>query len=345
MEKKTTLLTDAKADLPPAPVASQAVDQPAESDDQPDLFLAAAPSPPAADVQFDDGTEHIDAGAKVEAAAAQGDLSPPSLEGDEKPEGTKTQRDEPLEPRPPAVDVRSIRAKRRHERTRRCADHPAQRQPEARRQADPPPPNRPAKSPTSRTAMRNTSGLKSARSARSPTRHTLASLTKLPFAFPIRGAPLPGINRHHSRRLLHPHEGDPATFQEVPRWFLVDVDHVPAPALTDPVRDPEGAVEYLIGLLPPELADISCWWQWSSSQSLPIPTAQDTTSLHLWYLSSVPLTEAQLMRWTLTHNLAAGTRLIDPAAHRTVQALYTAAPLFTGIPDPLPRSRRHPPRA
>ena len=36
-------------------------------------------------------------------------------------------------------------------------------------------------------------------------------------------------------------------------------------------------------------------------------------------------------------HLAAGTRLIDPAAHRTVQALYTAAPLFTGIPDPLPR--------
>ena len=33
-------LTDAKADLPPAPVASEAVDQPAESDDQPDLFLA-----------------------------------------------------------------------------------------------------------------------------------------------------------------------------------------------------------------------------------------------------------------------------------------------------------------
>jgi Primase C terminal 2 (PriCT-2)/Bifunctional DNA primase/polymerase, N-terminal len=82
-------LTDAKADLPPAPVASEAVDQPAESDDQPDLFLTDVPSAPVVD-----RTEQIDAGAKVEAAAAQGDPSPPSLEGDEKPEGTKTQRDE-----------------------------------------------------------------------------------------------------------------------------------------------------------------------------------------------------------------------------------------------------------
>lgn len=167
---------------------------------------------------------------------------------------------------------------------------------------------------------------------------TLAALTNLRFAFPIRGAPLPDINRHHARRLLHPDKGDPPTFHEVPRrWFMVDVDHIPAPALADPITDPEGAVEYVIGLLPPELADVSCFWQWSSSQSLPILGEQDTLSLHLWYFAAAALTGAELTRWTVAHNRAAATKLIDPAAHRAAQPLYTAAPLFSGMTDPLPR--------
>ena len=93
----------------------------------------------------------------------------------------------------------------------------------------------------------------------------------------------------------------------------------------------------MIGLLPPELADVSSFWQWSSSQSLPIPGEQETLSLHLWYFSALPLTGAELTRWAAAHNLSAGTKLIDPAAHRTVQPLYTAAPLFPGMSDPLPR--------
>jgi Primase C terminal 2 (PriCT-2)/Bifunctional DNA primase/polymerase, N-terminal len=82
-------LTDAKPEIPSAPVSDGVVDpqldEPAEPD-QPDLFLTDALSAPVAD-----RTEHIDAG---ESAAAHGDLSPPSIEGVEKPEETNRQRDE-----------------------------------------------------------------------------------------------------------------------------------------------------------------------------------------------------------------------------------------------------------
>ena len=96
----------------------------------------------------------------------------------------------------------------------------------------------------------------------------LERLTADKYAFVIRGEPLPGIDRRRTLRRALPDKktGEPATFDERSRhWLLVDVDAVPAPAITDPRTDPEDAVEYVIGLLPPELHDASCWWQWSSS--------------------------------------------------------------------------------
>ena len=93
-------------------------------------------------------------------------------------------------------------------------------------------------------------------------------LAASPSAFVIRGEPLPGIDHKHALRRALPDKktGEPATFAEKPRyWFLVDVDHLPMPAATDPRTEPEDAVEYVIGKLPPELHDASCWWQWSSS--------------------------------------------------------------------------------
>jgi hypothetical protein len=51
--------------------------------------------------------------------------------------------------------------------------------------------------------------------------HALAQLVDKPFDFVIRGAPLPGINRKHARRLLYPDKktGDAATFQRFFREF------------------------------------------------------------------------------------------------------------------------------
>lgn len=108
------------------------------------------------------------------------------------------------------------------------------------------------------------------------------------------------------------------------------------PVTIDPVSDPDGAIEHLIGLLPPELHDASCWWQFTSSQSL--PDCEDTLSARLWFWLLDPLDDAALTRWALSANKAFGGRLIDPSLYRAVQPHYVANPIFEdGMIDPLPR--------
>jgi hypothetical protein len=119
------------------------------------------------------------------------------------------------------------------------------------------------------------------------------------------------------------------------RWALVDVDEIPCPAATDPKSDPEGAVEYVIGLLPRECWDVSCWWQFSSSQSV---FSDATISMHLWFWLDAPLGGDELKRWAIAANQTAGYKLIDPALFSAVQAHYVAAPDFVPpLADPLPR--------
>jgi hypothetical protein len=165
----------------------------------------------------------------------------------------------------------------------------------------------------------------------------LTALTKEIFAFIIRGSPLANINRTHARRLLHrdPKTGDEPTFSAAPRrWFALDFDHIQAPALTDAATDPEAAIQHLIGLLPPEFHDASCFWQFTASQSL--PDYEGTLSARLWYWSEEPLSDAELTRWAAHVNRDG--KLIDPVLFRPVQATYIASPVFEeSLPDPLPR--------
>jgi hypothetical protein len=167
----------------------------------------------------------------------------------------------------------------------------------------------------------------------------LERLTQRPFAFVIRGAPLPGIDLKKARRLLHDDAatGDVATFTEAPRhWFAVDIDKVRCPVAIDPVSDPDGAIEHLIRLLPPELADASCWWQFTCSQSL--PGYENLLSARLWFWLRELLDSAALTRWSQSANKAAGGTLIDPSLYRAVQPHYVADPIFEdGMRDPLPR--------
>jgi hypothetical protein len=166
----------------------------------------------------------------------------------------------------------------------------------------------------------------------------LDKLTERPFAFVIRGEPVPGTDLDKTRRLVHPdpETGDPATFAEAERsWFAVDIDKARKPVAIDPVADPEGAIEHLIGLLPPEMHDASCWWQFTCSQCL--PGCEETLSARLWFWLFDPLDDASLTRWALSANKAFGSRLIDPSLYRAVQPHYVADPIFDGMPDPLPR--------
>jgi hypothetical protein len=166
----------------------------------------------------------------------------------------------------------------------------------------------------------------------------LGRLCRQHHAFVVRGEPLPGTDREKTRRLVHddPETGDCATFAPTPRhWFAVDIDKVTAPSLTDVAGDPDDAIDYLIGLLPPELRDASCWWQFTTSQGL--PGGEDALNARLWFWSRVPLDDAGLVRWAAAANKAAGRKLIDPVLYRPVQPHYVASPIFEGMSDPVPR--------
>jgi hypothetical protein len=166
----------------------------------------------------------------------------------------------------------------------------------------------------------------------------LDTLTERPHAFVIRGEPLPDTDLSKARRLLYPDldTGEAATFAPAARnWFGIDIDKVKKPVTIDPATDPEGAIEHLIGLLPHELHDASCWWQFTCSQSL--PGSEDSLSARLWFWSHDPLDDASLTRWALAANKLSGSRVIDPSLYRAVQPHYVAAPIFENLIDPLPR--------
>jgi hypothetical protein len=168
----------------------------------------------------------------------------------------------------------------------------------------------------------------------------LEYLARQPHAFVIRGAPLPDTNLHYTKRRFRPHGGEPATFGAAARrWFATDMDHIPAPAGTDPVADPSDAADYLRGLLPPEMHDTRCVCQFTSSQSLPRDDGMldnEYLSARLWFRNAVALSDADLKRWAAHHNQH--QRVIDPALYHAIQAHYTCAPIFEdGMTDPLPQ--------
>jgi hypothetical protein len=119
------------------------------------------------------------------------------------------------------------------------------------------------------------------------------------------------------------------------RWGMLDFDKVPAPSGTNLISDPEGAIEYLIGLLPEDFWDASCVWQLSSSAGM---NGEDFICAHLFYYFDREVTNTELNALVKQINSNAGHKLIDPAPFRTVQPHYTAAPLFDDdIPDPIQR--------
>jgi hypothetical protein len=127
--------------------------------------------------------------------------------------------------------------------------------------------------------------------------------------------------------------GDTAHFEEVPRhWAMFDFDKVSVSEWNDLYDDPESAVEDLIYRhLPKIFHDVTCVWQLSSGAATVDPEA--TLSLHLWFWLDRPMGQDEL---TLFHAVHAPT--VDRAVFRTVQPLYTAAPVFTAPHcDPLPR--------
>jgi hypothetical protein len=151
----------------------------------------------------------------------------------------------------------------------------------------------------------------------------------------VRGTPIQGIPVP-ARRLAHsdPDTGDPATLAPTPRRVLaIDMDGIDQGLAEDPAVDPEDAIEHLIGLLPDDFTEASCWWQFSSSQG----SKPGRLSARLWFILDRPITDEDLRRWANAVNRAAGRKLVDPALYNPAQPHYIAAPVLEGIDDPLPR--------
>ena len=145
----------------------------------------------------------------------------------------------------------------------------------------------------------------------------------------VRGGLVEGVDTARMRRLLYADGDDKPTLVGRPRrWIMVDFDNVLCPEELDPVADPEAVVAYLISLLPPEFADVTCHWQFGSSQGF----KPGLLSAHLWFWLDREVEDADLERWAKQHKSIG----IDPAVFRPAQVHYTAAPVFDGVPDPLP---------
>ncbi len=150
-----------------------------------------------------------------------------------------------------------------------------------------------------------------------------------PRTFIVRGAPLPDVNLSWAVRRLGPEPDEPATFGACPRaWIMLDIDWRPAPMGIDPVVDSDDAAAFIVRHLPPDLDDVVLIVAWGSSQGI----KAEKFSAHVFALLDSPVPDEDLRRWAKFHR----DRLpIDPSVFNPVQAHYTAAPVFVGLPDPL----------
>jgi hypothetical protein len=137
-----------------------------------------------------------------------------------------------------------------------------------------------------------------------------------PCAAILRDEPRPGIDWERTRRWGPTHK-ERATFDPVPRrWLVIDFDKVVAPDHVD-VTDFNDAVEYLLSLLPSELERATCWAQFTSSAGI-----KAGISMQLWFWLSRPLGKEEIVAWL------AGTGA-DLGQYDSVKLRFVSRPLFS----------------
>lgn len=121
-------------------------------------------------------------------------------------------------------------------------------------------------------------------------------------------------------------------FEDRPHhWFLIEVDGF-SPDGLDPVSDPEGAAcAFVRACLPEPFLEASYHWQLSCSAGR--PEKRGRLYIHLWFWSETKVDSEALKRWSKDLQLQ-----IDASVFDTIQAHYTAAPIFEpGVDNPVPR--------
>lgn len=157
----------------------------------------------------------------------------------------------------------------------------------------------------------------------------LTALEDEPTACVIRGSLLPGRSPVGVRRKKDDPDPREVFFQENPngvQWMMLDFDRIEAPSenMTDGER-----LDFLVSHLPSEFHDASFFYQWSSSAGL---KGWKTPKAHLWFWLDEPWRDEFLKGKVVHEKWPVDTSVINP-----VQVNYTARPLFTNCPDPLPQ--------
>jgi hypothetical protein len=143
----------------------------------------------------------------------------------------------------------------------------------------------------------------------------------------VRGALVDGQKAKNIRRLVHadPKTGDAPTLCEAPRrWVALDVEGVDTPSHI-PAADLEACARYAVQRLPLAFRQVACVVQATAGHG-----RKPDIRLRLWFWLSRPTSGGELNRWMRGSPA-------DPSVFRAAQIIYTAAPIFEGCEDHLPR--------
>lgn len=165
--------------------------------------------------------------------------------------------------------------------------------------------------------------------------HVLAVLLRQSArnAFLVRGTVRPDAPKVIQRTLK---KGEnPFILDTASLLIPVDLDSETAPEGLD-TSDILAVGDYLRSRLPPELQDVSCVVQLSAGYGLwDYRPGQRVLKARLWFLNDEAMTGAELRRWFKAHNKRGQCALMDAAVATPSQPIYTAAPLFEGMTDPV----------
>lgn len=152
--------------------------------------------------------------------------------------------------------------------------------------------------------------------------------------FAIRGQVKPDIAP--GTPIKRRYKGDDAAIIDAPsRIISVDLDQEAPPDWLD-TDDIKAVGDYLRGRLPPELQPASCVVQLSAGYGLSRWTGKPPLlKARLWFINATALDSAALRAWFRAMNATGKYAVMDDAVAGCNQPIYTAAPIFEGMADPV----------
>jgi hypothetical protein len=162
----------------------------------------------------------------------------------------------------------------------------------------------------------------------------LTWLADQPHKFIIRGQLLPGLTGKQYRRIIS-RPGEPATIECPPRsWIVLDLDGIAVPhGLGAPDKLAEAAYYIRDHKLPSYFRGVRCVAAATASTGRKGP---DIARLRLFFLLPRPADNFALYIWADTLSRTRPDMRLDPSVMQAMQPIYTARPIFRGLPDPVP---------